>query len=648
MVTFRRTGWLASVCVLASFLSEGAARAADPALFRPAATKAAAPTTVKTKRARVLTIEPKRLVRQATDAESTIRLNLFPDVDLEGLVETTRVDGPKSFVTHGRIAWTRHDSFVFVVREGVIAGTVSLGELRYRVVSLPGSADQVVVTELVIPDKPDCACGAEHAVAAPPAQRQAVPADDGSQIDVLVAYTQKARSTVGGTAQMQALIALAVEESNTAYQLSNVTQRLRLVHSVETSYDETSGFNAALNALTNKTDGKMDELHALRNQYGADLVCLLIDNSEYCGLAWLMATESPAFESSAFSVVYYDCATGYYSFAHELGHTMGLNHDLANASGGAARPFGYGYRWIGTSGSTWRSIMAYAPGTRVPRHSNPDVTYDGAPSGTTNLENAARSLNETRFTIANFRDSTISAPPLITSPATATGTVHQSFSYQITATRNPFTYGATGLPAGLNVNQLTGLISGTPTQSGQFPVLLSAANGNGTGTLTLQLTINPDSGGCPARLLVQLREKLGVALPLRLGSVDEALPALRTLRDRLLLTRPAGRKLVAEYYQHGPALAQLLIDQPALAQRALPLLLELLPAIRQGVEAEGRFQLSRAQHDAVLHWLDAAGRDAPPQTKGWLAEVRALVADAAQPAADDLVSLDVASALGQP
>ena len=42
--------------------------------------------------------------------------------------------------------------------------------------------------------------------------------------------------------------------------------------------------------------------------------------------------------------------------------------------------------------------------------------------------------------------------PVINSPLTATGTVNTAFSYQITATNNPTSYGATGLPSTLTVN----------------------------------------------------------------------------------------------------------------------------------------------------------------------------------------------------
>ena len=83
----------------------------------------------------------------------------------------------------------------------------------------------------------------------------------------------------------------------------------------------------------------------------------------------------------------------------------------------------------------------------------------------------------------------VCARPVITSPLTATGKLNESFSYQITASGNPTSFGASGLPAGLSVNATTGAIAGTPTVVGVFNVTISATNACGTGSATLVLTV---------------------------------------------------------------------------------------------------------------------------------------------------------------
>ena len=84
------------------------------------------------------------------------------------------------------------------------------------------------------------------------------------------------------------------------------------------------------------------------------------------------------------------------------------------------------------------------------------------------------------------------ATPSITSKDTAAATVGKTFSYQITATNDPTSFGVGGLFKGITVNQTTGLISGTPTAAGTHSLDLRAANAGGTGDETLTLTVkNP-------------------------------------------------------------------------------------------------------------------------------------------------------------
>lgn len=127
-----------------------------------------------------------------------------------------------------------------------------------------------------------------------------------------------------------------------------------------------------------------------------------------------------------------------------------------------------------------------------------------APSTTTAIFRAGAGATDTGDNSADFisgspapRNSSSGPPvlPVISSAATATGTVNTAFTYQITATNTPTSFGASGLPAGLTVNTLTGSITGTPTAAGSTNATITATNGAGTASAGLAITINPAGGG---------------------------------------------------------------------------------------------------------------------------------------------------------
>ena len=174
------------------------------------------------------------------------------------------------------------------------------------------------------------------------------------------------------------MIQTAINAANIAYTNSQMSVEMRLVGVVEINYVEDSKLGTNLDRLTD-VDGIIDDVHELRDSLGADFVVLVTAaaSADACGIGWLNTSFTGA-SSYAFSVMQLGCLSQY-TLAHEIGHNMGCAHDHLHPAYTGVYPWSFGHRF--TAGAEYRTIMAYAPGTRINYFSNPNVLYNGVATG---------------------------------------------------------------------------------------------------------------------------------------------------------------------------------------------------------------------------------------------------------------------------
>ena len=227
--------------------------------------------------------------------------------------------------------------------------------------------------------------------------------------DLLVVYTPASAKRYG-QATLESMIQNAVQAANQAYRNSGVAISLELVGLQQVDYQETGDMKQSLKDLQLLDDGKLDDVHALRDRVGADVVTLIAEDSDSCGIAWSMRGNSASGASTAFNVVNPGCLSNQ-SLAHEIGHNQGNMHDRDSTQNVGAFAYSYGYRHCSEDGTGFRDIMAYACKgvARIARFSSPQLTYRGQPMGIayeTNPDESAdnvRSMNNTAATVAAFR-----------------------------------------------------------------------------------------------------------------------------------------------------------------------------------------------------------------------------------------------------
>jgi hypothetical protein len=364
--------------------------------------------------------------------DETIVLNLFEGVTFVAARDQVEAGNDGALIWVGHLDGVPQSQVILIDQDGDLSGTIKWPGNIYAVRPLGNgqhAIDQIdpallpPLAQPLLRQAPGLSSGQEQADGGGTGE-ESLPASQslvGNQnIDVMVVYTEAARARYnpsdGGATGIEGLIQMAITEANLAYSNSKVGITLNLVETAWVDYVESgAGMSQSLQDLTADSDGLMDEVHGLRDLNDADMVSLITEDNDYCGVAWLMQDLDVSFESSAFSVVFSTCLTRH-TLAHELGHGMGSMHDRANSNVPGVFPYSYGHN---SPADGWYTVMSYSCGgcDRIGQFSNPDEFVNSVPTGIDhdsdpdNSADNARSLNNTAFTVALFRQVDPDDPP---------------------------------------------------------------------------------------------------------------------------------------------------------------------------------------------------------------------------------------------
>ena len=251
--------------------------------------------------------------------------------------------------------------------------------------------------------------------------------EESADIDVMIVYTPAAQlwaNENGGG--IENVVAQSMIKGQLVLDNSEVLINITLVYSGLVNYTEGSSSQDDLDHLTSPSSGSLDEVHTLRDAYGADLVSLFSFVNDTGGLGWLLTNQNGT-PDYGFSISRVQQASWTYTHIHEMGHNMGLHHHAQqNVQPGPTSWWNWpentwsaGWRWTGNDSGNYCSVMTYEGGqyfsdgishSRVPYFSNPNILYQGVATGNSSSGDNARSLRGIKHIIADYKTQIVPYP----------------------------------------------------------------------------------------------------------------------------------------------------------------------------------------------------------------------------------------------
>ena len=205
--------------------------------------------------------------------------------------------------------------------------------------------------------------------------------------DSVIGYSAEARISDGGAANIEGRIIVSVDNLNLALSNSQsggyFCSLLAMIEEPDQTFSDSnfSTMGEILGHLNTANDGVLDTLLDLRDELGADQATFVCNAgiAGVGGVANRPGRQSICGRNQMFSPNLV--------FAHEVGHNLGLRHAWGDSGSAANNPknqSNYGWRFDPPNGGKNRTIMAYGAGwggSRIKYFSNPNVSYNGAPTG---------------------------------------------------------------------------------------------------------------------------------------------------------------------------------------------------------------------------------------------------------------------------
>jgi hypothetical protein len=346
-------------------------------------------------------------VPQAMQEAAIVSVQLFDDVYAEALCQETRLTDSGALYWFGHLTGGREGVMEWLWSNGYLTGSINDYTSREVYDITADSKSAIRINELDISKNPQpnencfyedpeeihpAVSGVFKAAAPPPCDTTTV--NNRAYIDVLVVYPTEIAGELGNTPEAREVKVLQIiEQTNTIFNNSEVFVTFRLA-----GHEINDALPADISSATVLWGEDSDKgiVRPLRIAYGADIFSHW--NSNGTNGSGYVGKPTNTNVSYGLNTCRYSEVISRYTFAHECGHNLGNMHDryeYADKAGGNPQQLleKPGYQF-GKCFPTYRTIMAYPNSNqfsdydssndigRIMHYSNPDVEYNGVPTGT--------------------------------------------------------------------------------------------------------------------------------------------------------------------------------------------------------------------------------------------------------------------------